>query len=113
MAEAASQREAATVAKIDAEIASSFAAAQSAFVAWQRADEAAQRVAQAAAMVQRALSLGEASLAEQLLALRQANEASLLATTARLDALEANYRLYVDAHELWRYSDEAGTPRMK
>ncbi len=113
MAEAASQREAATVAKIDAEVASTFATAQSAFVAWKRADEAARRVAQAAALMERARALGEASLAEQLLALRQANEASLLATTARLDALEASYRLHVDAHELWRYSDEAETPRMK
>jgi outer membrane protein TolC len=111
LAEAASQREAATLAKVDAEIATTFATAQAAFTAWQRADEAAQRMTQAAAMVERARTLGEANLAEQLLASRQANEARLLATTARLDALEANYRLSVDAHELWPYSDEAKAVR--
>ena len=40
-----------------------------------------------------------------LLVQRQANEARLGANAARLDALEARYRLDVDTHKLWPYAD--------
>ncbi len=113
MAEAASQREAVVLAKIEAEIAATFATAEAAYVSWQRAEEAAQRMLQAAALTERAHALGEVDLAQQLLAQRQANEARLLATTARLDALDARYRLHVDAHELWPYLDEPEAHRSK
>ena len=104
-AAATAQQEAATLAKINAEIASAFANGQAAYEAWQRAEEAAQRIEQAAALTARARTLGEAGLGDVLLAQRQANEARLGANSARLDALEARYRLYVDTHQLWPVAD--------
>jgi outer membrane protein, heavy metal efflux system len=109
MASAAAQREAATTARINAEIAGSFAAAQASYESWRLAEDAAQRIEQAATLTARARTLGEAGLGDVLLAQRQANEARLLATSARLDALEARYRLYVDAHQLWPSPDEDHT----
>lgn len=106
MAEAASQREAAAFAKASAEIAAEHAAAQATYTGWQRAEESAQRMRQTAALIARAYQLGEAGLADLLLARRQENEAALAATTARLDALEARYRLLLDTHQLWAYDDE-------
>jgi outer membrane protein TolC len=105
LAAASAQQEAATLAKINAEIARTFASAQAAYEAWQRADEAAQRIEQAAALTARARTLGEAALSDVLLAQRQAHEARLGATSARLDALEARYRLYADTHQLWPVAD--------
>lgn len=111
LAEVATRREAATLAKVGAEIAATIAAAQAAYESWRRADEAAARIEATAELTARARGLGEAGLADLLLARRQANEARLAATTARLDAIEARYRLYVDAHTLWADAaddDEAG-----
>lgn len=105
LAEASARREAAAVAKVSAEIATSFAAAQSAYESWHRADEAAARIEAMADLTVRARSLGEAGLAEVLLARRQANETRLAATAARLDAIESRYRLHLDAHTLWPGED--------
>jgi outer membrane protein TolC len=106
LAAASAQQEAATLAKINAEIARTFASAQAAYEAWQRAEEAAQRIEQASALTARARTLGEAALGDVLLAQRQANEARLGANSARLDALEARYRLYADTHQLWPVADQ-------
>lgn len=106
LAGASAQREAATMAKINAEIASGFASAEVSYDSWRRAEEAAQRMEQAAALTARARTLGEAGLGDVLLVQRQANEARLAANSARLDALEARYRLSVDSHQLWPYADE-------
>jgi len=105
LAGAAAQREAATLARINVEIASGLASAEASYAAWQRAEEAAQRLEQSAALTARARALGEAGLGDVLLAQRQANEARLGANAARLDALEARYRLDVDTHKLWPYAD--------
>lgn len=101
LASAAAQREAAIRARIDAEIAAGLASAEATYTSWQRAEDAARRIEQAAALTVRARTLGEAGLGDVLLAQRQANEARLGANSARLDALEARYRLEVDAHRLW------------
>jgi outer membrane protein TolC len=106
LAVASAQREAAAVARINAEITSGFVSAQAAHESWRRAEDAAQRIEQASALTARARMLGEAGLSDLLLAQRQANEARLAANTARLDALEARYRLYVDTHRLWPYADQ-------
>jgi len=106
VAAAAAQREAATLARVNAEIAGSFAAAQASYESWRLAEDAAQRIEQAATLTARARTLGEAGLGDVLLAQRQANEARLLASGARLDALEARYRLDVDTHRLWPSADE-------
>lgn len=105
LAGAAAQREAATLARINAEIAAGLASAEASYAAWQRAEAAAQRIEQTAALTARARTLGEAGLGDVLLAQRQANEARLAANAARLDALEARYRLDVDTHRLWPYAD--------
>ncbi len=60
---------------------------------------------QNAELVARAYSLGESSLGETLVARRQALEASLAESLARLDANEARYRLLLDAHQLWVDND--------
>ena len=101
LATATASREAAVRAKVGAEVASLLTSAGAAYESWRRAEEAAQRIEQAAALMARAYRLGEAGIGELLTAQRQANEARLAATQARLDALEARYRVYVDAHLLW------------
>ncbi len=53
-----------------------------------------------------AYSLGESSLGETLVARRQALEASLAESIARIDANEARYRLLLDAHQLWIDNDQ-------
>ena len=105
LASAAAQREAATMIRINAEIATRFALADTAYESWRRAEDAAQRLEQAATLISRARTLGETGIGEVLLAQRQANEARLGANSTRLDALEARYRLYVDTHQLWPYPD--------
>ncbi len=70
---------------------------------WQAAEQSAQAQAQVAERVARANQLGEAALAQVLLARRQALEASLSASNARVDALENRARLLLDAHRLWDF----------
>lgn len=106
LAAVAAQREAATLAKVEAEIAGSLAIADSAWAAWQSAEDAALRLEQSATLTARARALGEAPLSELLFAQRQANEARLAANSARLDAQEARCRLLLDTHQLWAYGDE-------
>lgn len=102
----AAEREATTLAKVNAEIAAALATAERAFAGWQSSEDAARQLEQAAALIARARSLGEAGLGEVLLAQRQANEARLAANASRLDALEARDRLLLDTHRLWSYADE-------
>lgn len=62
-------------------------------------------------MTARAYALGEAGLTDLLIARRQAIEARLAATVARIDAAEARYGLLLDAHQLWpldHEDDESG-----
>jgi outer membrane protein TolC len=106
LAAVAAQHEASTLAKVQAEIASTLTTADTAWVAWQSAEDAALRLEQAATLTARARSLGEAPLTEVLFAQRQANEARLAANSARLDAQEARCRLLLDTHQLWAYGDE-------
>lgn len=108
LATAAAQKEALVLARIDAEIATAYASAQASYRSWQLADDAAQRVEQVAALTARARTLGEASLGDVLLAARLANEVRLAASNARLEALEARYRLYLDSHRLWPIADAWG-----
>lgn len=68
---------------------------------WPASQRAAERQQQAASMSERAWQLGEGSLSELLLARRLANEATLAARLAQLDALETQARVLLDAHRLW------------
>jgi outer membrane protein TolC len=68
---------------------------------WQRQSAVAQAMGRVADLAGKAYGLGEVSLSEALQSRRVALEAALAAQTARWDALEANSRLLVDAHQLW------------
>lgn len=102
-ANAVAYREEALRQQVSADIASRHATASAAQLAWERADQAARQLEATADLSARALALGEAGLAEVLLARRQAGEGRLAAELTRLDALEARYRLELDAHRLWDY----------
>ena len=107
-AAAAAEREAEVLTKVEVEIDSQYANALAAWSSWQRAEAAGQLMTQAGQMVLRSHALGEAGLAEVLLARRQAHEAQLSARLAQLEALESHYRLELDAHQLWADEDEEG-----
>jgi len=99
--EMAAQREAGTLARLNAETANSYASARAAYESWQKSRDAADRVKSNADLMSRAYSLGEASLSDVLTARRQSIETGLNATMAQIDAAENRYRLLLDAHQLW------------
>jgi outer membrane protein TolC len=99
--EVAASREAALVRRLSAEASTLYVTARSAFESAERAVEAANGMRRNAELTSRAYSLGEASLADVLLARRLAIETELSAALARLEAAESRYRLLLDAHELW------------
>ncbi|RUP23663.1 MAG: TolC family protein [Curvibacter sp.] len=68
---------------------------------WQALEAAWQRMDQSARLAGRAYSLGELPLGEALQARRLALEARLNADAARLDILESQSRLLLDAHQMW------------
>lgn len=100
-AEMASHREAAVLAKLEAEAENLFAGAHAAYRSALSTREAAQRIKASADLAARAYALGEQGLADVLVAKRLALEANLAATLAQLDANEARYRLLLDSHQLW------------
>lgn len=106
-AEAASQREAAALVRAQTQADALYTRAVAAHGHWANARSAAERMGEAAELTARAHGLGEASLAEVLAARRQANEAALAARLGQLDALEARYRLLLDAHLLWDFNGES------
>lgn len=55
-----------------------------------------------AGLQERAYALGESPLVDLLLARRSALEARLVAETSALDAMQAQARMLLDAHRLWR-----------
>ncbi len=115
-AEAAADREAAVLRKIESEAAVAYSLSRSAYDNWLNLQAAAEQFERGAAMTARAYSLGEGGLTEVLTARRQAIEARLAATVARVDSAEARYRLMLDAHQLWSLHHEddeqgGGAPR--
>ena len=68
---------------------------------WEQAQQAAQALDEAARLATRAYALGEGSLDQVLLTRRLALEGQLAAQQVQLDALAANARLKLDAHQLW------------
>ncbi|HEX5392020.1 MAG TPA: TolC family protein [Rhodocyclaceae bacterium] len=106
MADAAASQEAAVERKVRAEAETLVAQARAAYDAWERSEAAAAQARQAAKLTERAKTLGEADLAQWLLAQRQAHEADLNALLARIDARETAARLALDAHQLWDLDEE-------
>lgn len=104
-AQIAADREVAIRARLDADIFTACTRAVNNYQIWQQARDAGIALRQNAELVARAYSLGESSLGETLVARKQALEASLAESIARLDANEARYRLLLDAHQLWVDTD--------
>ncbi len=107
-AEEAVATEAALVSRLNADIANLYASADAAYGTWLKAREVASGMAQNAELMGRAYALGEANLTDLLTARRQANDAELAATLARLNAAEGHYRLQLDAHRLWPLDTDEG-----
>jgi outer membrane protein TolC len=105
-AQIAADREIAIRARLDADIFTAYTRATNNYQIWQQARDAGIALRQNAELVARAYSLGESSLGETLVARRQALEASLAESIARIDANEARYRLLLDAHQLWVDNDQ-------
>lgn len=105
-AEMAAQREALVLRRLEADISAAFNSARAAFASWESARDVAGLMERNAEMMTRAYTLGEMGLNEVLLARRQAMEARLTATVARLDAAENRYRLLLDTHQLWPLGEE-------
>jgi hypothetical protein len=69
--------------------------------AWRSLERARERMEQSARLATRAYTLGELPLGEALQARRLALEARLNAEAARMDTLESQSRLLLDAHQMW------------
>lgn len=79
--------------------------AKSRFDLWQRYEQVSSTADRSAESIGRGYQLGEATLADVLLARRQALEAALGSAQARADAWQASSRLQLDAHEIWAYEE--------
>ena len=106
-ADAVAAREARVRARVEAEAKRTVAAARSTHVQWQRLTDVAQRMANNANLLEKAWRLGEGQFGDLQTARRQAIEARLAESQARLDANEARYRLLLDAHALWSLDNDA------
>lgn len=69
---------------------------------WRLAEQAAAALRETSRLTQKAYAAGEADVQTLLLVRRQALEATSAAQTARAEALRAQYRLQIDAGQLWR-----------
>lgn len=105
-ADAAASREAAVERKVRAEAETLLAQARAAYEAWERSEAAAAQTRDAAKLTEKAKLLGEADLAQWLLAQRLSFDADLTALQARIDARESASRLALDAHILWDLDED-------
>lgn len=96
--------------KVEGDIYHTYTHALSSYEIWQQAAVAASALRHNADLTARAYGLGESSLDATLIARRQALEAALAETLARLDANEARYRLLLDAHQLWTGDHDEHSP---
>ena len=99
--EIANYREAAIKKQLESDIYAAYTQAVSSYQTWLQAHDTAALVRQNAELVSRAYSLGESSLSDTLSARRIAMEATLAENLSQLDANEAHYRLFLDAHKMW------------
>lgn len=104
--QAALTREGAIKVRLAQEAESQYLTTLRALEIWRSAREAADAYQKQADGAARAYQLGEGSLSESLTARRLALEAQLNEVNARVDALEASYRLKLDAHQLWPFHQD-------
>ena len=105
-ADQADQRLQQTRRRVEAEAQRVAQAAQDAQLNWRQMEAARQHTQASADLQARAWRLGESPLIEVLQARRLAQEATLAAETARIDALAAQARLLLDQHRLWAAEEE-------
>ena len=105
-AQIAGDRENAVRRRLEGDIYAAHTQALNSYEIWLQARDAATSIRQNADLVSRAYSLGESNLSETLVAHRLALESTLAESLMRLDANEARYRLYLDAHQLWASDNE-------
>jgi outer membrane protein TolC len=101
MAEIADNRESAVRRRLESDVFAAYAQAVSSYQTWLQAREAADNLRKNAELVTRAYNLGESNLSDTLTARRLALESTLAENITQLDANESNYRLQLDAHQLW------------
>ena len=82
--------------------------ADAAYRMWQANRRALEATRASTAKSRRAYALGEAGIAELIAAQRLEQDSALAELDARADALEAELRLRVDAHEMWHEAAAAG-----
>jgi len=100
-ADAVAAREAQVRARVEAEAQRTVVAAHSAYAQWRRLADVARRMDDNANLLEKAWRQGEGQFGDLQVARRQAIEARLAESQARLDANEARYRLLLDTHTLW------------
>ena len=104
------QRAQAVARSVAAAAASAYARAVGNYRAWRAARDAAQRLDRSASLTARGYELGETPLGEVLVVRRSAIAGNLAAASLLADAVEARYRLLLDAHMLWPLdADDAHT----
>lgn len=90
---------------LEVQIATQVSDATSSFASWQSAEQSATAAKDSARLTQRAFSLGEADLQTLILVRRQSVDAANAVVAARVDALRARYRLWIQARLLWALDD--------
>ncbi|GAB3995675.1 hypothetical protein GCM10028807_36450 [Spirosoma daeguense] len=91
------------------DIAVSYAKAASGYSSWESAKLANDSLMQNAQKMNRAYELGEVNMIDLLNAQRLRAESAQTYNATRIEAIEARYRLLLDAHELWLSSGETDT----
>lgn len=104
-AEMAIQKELDATRRVEADASSNYIMAKASYNGWEKSLDAAKGMARNAELVSSAYELGEANLGELLAARRLSIESQLASKLARIDALEARYRLMIDAHMLWDFDE--------
>jgi outer membrane protein TolC len=92
--------------ELDIEIAGALAEVSGGVERWKAAEAALAASSDNARLAQRAYALGEGDIQGVLLSRRLSLDAALGALQARIDALRARYRLWVDAHLIWKLAED-------
>jgi len=92
-------------------VAETYSEAVSGVQRWRQAQAFASAAGETARLTQRAFTLGESDLQAVLVVRKQLQEARVAAEAARVDALRARYRLWLDADSLWVRGGHGGDPQ--
>ena len=86
---------------LEVRVAETYLDAVSGVQRWRQSEAAVAAARESARLTQRAYTLGESDLQTLLLVRRQAHDALAASNQARIEALRARYRLWLDAEMLW------------